>query len=328
MNTQLDTNESWEQRETQIKLERAEEFAKMSPADQVKVLEEEKVKFTKEKEEARKSLGFQKFDPKASAEAKKQTSKDEQTSKDSELAKFEQSLDKKSPQAQPEASEKDSQVDQKRFNELYQAAIRNIESQKPFEFQSMAADDHGRLANHFARMTRITDHSQKSDLSPAEVSDRLLKKQTKPEQIGLTIDIDMGEDQNNHLGLMNLRLELPLASLQEGHFSEKIAKFTNIVLFAATLHDKQQKVSNSKPAEIDQKKSFSQDLEKIKEKSGLKTLRSEGGLNNNPSLEQGDLSTVTFSCNNGAIWGTFDQHGISSNPKELQEALDKIIIEK
>lgn len=328
MNTQLDTNESWEQRETQIRLERAEEFAKMSPTDQIKVLEEEKVKFNKEKEEARKTLGFQKFDPKASAKAKQQTHYDEQSFKDRELAKFEQTLDKKNAKADTEAAERAPQVDQNRFNELYQAAIHNIESKKPFEFQSMAVDDHGRLASHFARMTKITDHSQKNDLSPAEVSDRLSKKQTKPEQIGLTIDIDMGEDQNNHLGLMNLRLELPLASLQEGHFSEKIAKFTNIVLFAATLHDKQQKVANSKPAEVDQKKSFSQDIEKIKEKSGLKTLRNEGGMNNNPSLEQGDLSTVTFSCNNGAIWGTFDQHGISADPKELQESLDKITIEK
>jgi hypothetical protein len=328
MNTQFDQNESWEKREMQIRLERAEEFAKLNPEEQTKLLEQEKKVFQRDQEEARKKMGFQKYEPGKAEQLREVNSQEEKKDKESELSELEKDLGFSTDQKTESKKEK---IDLAKFDQIYKAAIENIKTHKVFQFQSLAVDDHGRLSTHLAKMVSLSDHSQKGGVKPEEIAKRLLNKQANPSQIGLVVEIDMGEDKENHLGLTNISMEIPLASLLDGHFSEKIAKFTNTVLFAATLHQKTQsgliKTTTSQPGKSQEKKSLGS-VDVLKKKSAIRDLGTNKSINSNNYLENGDLSTVTFSCNHGAVWGSFDQHGLPVNQQELQESLDKISIEK
>lgn len=324
--------ESWEQHETQIRLERADEFAKLSPAEQQKILSEEKIKFEKMQKEAKTELGFKPFDP-AKAKADRPTPEQEAAERQKALAKFERSLNTPADAKSKKdgSKEKETPFDEKRFYELFEAAVDNIHGQKPFEFQSVALNDFGAKSSHLAKMTKLTDFSQKKDLPPAEILSRLKEKKASPNQITLRVEVDMGENQNNDLGLTNLSFEIPLVALIEGRFIQKLTKFTNLVFFAALLHDREAKKETKPAAEPPKPKSG--ELEKpIKEKPfnkfGLTKVDENGSLRGGSgAFEQGDTSTVAFACNNGFIWGTFDQHRVPNDPKELQEALDKTSLE-
>lgn len=321
-------HESWEQHETQIRLERADEFTKLSPAEQQKILAEEKTKFEKMQKEAKTEFGFKPFDP-VKAKADRPTPEQEAADRQQALAKFEQSLNS-SPDSKPKKESpkgKEAPFDEKRFYQLFEGAVDNIKGQKPFEFQSMSLNNLGSQSSHSAKMLKLTDNSQKKDLEPGEILSRLKEKQASPNQITVRVEVNMGEDQNNNLGLTDVSFEIPLASLMDGHFIQKLTKFTNLVFFAALLHDKQKKqglkpgaeTPNSKPGEA-KKPTKEQPFNKF----GLIKLAENGGLQGGAgAFEQGDTSTVAFACNNGFVWGTFDQHRAPDDPKELREALDK-----
>ena len=306
--------ENWEQREAQIRREKADEFSKLSPAEQAKILAKEKAEFESNKSKLREDLGYKPFDP----EKHKKTS-----------TGFEHSLDKKTDKKVKLPPE-----DLKRFYELFDAAADNISGKKAFPFEASAVDDLGKTARFKAVMSKLTDHSEKSQLSPQEILERLNQEKSSPYQIGITILIDMGEQKDNHLGLTNLSMEVPLVALLSGHFTEKVAQFTNLVLFAAALHDKQQKELSKIAPNITKtdKKPESPVLEKISKTESLYGLQVYDAASQiNPTagaLEQGDTSALTFACNNGSVWGQLDLSGKMASGVELQESVDKISKEK
>ena len=306
--------ESWEQREAQIRKEKADEFSKLTPDEQAKILAKEKAEFEADKAKLRNDLGYKPFDP----EKHKKSS-----------TGYEHSLDKKT-----DKKDKLPPEDTKRFYELFNAAAENIAGKKAFPFEAAAVDDLGKTPKFKAVMSKLTDHSEKAELNPEQILERLNQEKASPYQIGVTVVIDMGEQKDNHLGLTNLSMEIPLASLLSGHFTDRIAQFTNMVLFAAALHDRQQKeLSKIAPAFSKQdKKPESPTLEKISKTQnqyGLQVYDTSSQVTPTiGALEQGDTSAITFACNNGSVWGQVDlSHKIASGV-ELQEAVDKISKEK
>ncbi|MCC6643462.1 hypothetical protein IT411_01825 [Candidatus Peregrinibacteria bacterium] len=312
MADQKHSPESWEQKQAELEKDNADMLAKMTPEQKADFLAKEKIEFQKNQDKLRADLGYKKFDPEEHKKA---------LAGQKESTGFEQSLDKKKEKLPP--------ADLKRFYELFTAATENIDGKKKFDFQSAAIDDLGKPVQHLARMSRLTDHSQKKVLQPAEILDRLQKEEASPFQIGLQIDIDMGEDKNNHLGLTNLSLEVPLVALLEGNFSERISHFTNLVLYAAVMHDKQQKEqAKAAPAVAGVPQQPSKTVEKFEQeeqKFGLSQVGSSGSiLPSHGGLEFGDTSTVTFNCNNGSVWGLLDLNAKPASGETLQESVDKI----
>lgn len=306
--------ENWEQREAQIRKEKADEFSKLSPTEQAKILAKEKAEFEANKSKLREDLGYKPFDP----EKHKKPS-----------TGFEQSLDKKT-----DKKDKLPPEDLKRFYELFDAAADNISGKKAFPFEAAAVDDLGKTAKFKAVMSKLTDHSEKSELNPQEILERLNQEKASPYQIGVTVMIDMGEQKGNHLGLTNLSMEIPLIALLSGHFTERVTQFTNMVLFAATLHDRQQKeLSKIAPnAPKSDKKPESPTLEKItktEKQYGLNVYDASSQVTPTAgALEQGDTSAITFACNNGSVWGQVDLSHKMASGLELQESVDKISKEK
>lgn len=306
--------ESWEQREAQIRKEKADEFSKLTPAEQAKILAKEKAEFEDKKNKLREDLGYKPFDPDKHKKAS---------------TGFEHSLDKKT-----DKKDKLPPEDLKRFYELFNAASENISGKKAFPFEAAAVDDLGKVAKFKAVMSKLTDHSEKTELNPEQILERLNQEKSSPYQIGVTVVIDMGEQKDNNLGLTNLSMEIPLVALLSGHFTERIAQFTNMVLFAATLHDRQQKEMNRLvPAgtKVD-KKPNSPTLEKItktESQYGLNVYDASSQINPTAgALEQGDTSAITFACNNGSVWGQVDLSHKMASGVELQESVDKISKEK
>lgn len=324
--------ESWEKKDAQIRLERAEEFSKLPPEEQEKILAEEKIKFHKAQQKLKQDLGYGDFDPgHQGSEDKKREDRERKEQADA-LEDLEDEMDTNIEA--PSKAEKQTELEtaeQKRFEALFQAAEENIEQQKDFQFTSAALDDFGRQIKQSAYMRKIVDHSQQKALNSREVWARLQKGESRPNQIGVVIEIDMGEDQNNSLGLTNLRLELSLASLLDGHFSEKLSRFTNLVLYAAVMHARQ-KQQSSVPVMQDDREGSPAGNERINtelSERGVSQIGENGGLDMAKGIfESGRTGTVAFSFNNGAVWGTFEEHGAPNNPKELQESLDKTNIDK
>lgn len=322
--------ESWEKKEAQIKLERAEEFSKLSPEEQEKILAEEQIKFQQAQKKLKQDLGYGDFDPDQVGASDKTGEEEEKKEKVAALENLEAEMDTKTEA--PSGAEKVPETEaQKRFEALFQAAEENIEQQKDFRFTSAALDDFGRQIKQTAYMQRIVDHSQQKNLDSREIWKRLQKGESRPNQIGLVIEIDMGEDRNNSLGLTNLQLELSLASLLDGHISEKLSRFTNLVLYAAVMHDRQQKQLPVQAAKDDRETSpaIDNNIDKELSDKSISQVGDDGGLNMAHGIfEGGRTGTVAFSFNNGAVWGTFEEHGAPHNPKELQESLDKTKIDK
>jgi hypothetical protein len=323
----LSQPESWEQKEIQIKLERAEEFAKLTPDQQNKILAEEKIKFEKTKAAAREDLGYKPFKP---GQKKAETIRQEDEEKARELAKFEGGDKGKRAPGAPEQKDKPKEMttpEMKRFMEIFNAAVENISGKKPFEFTSMSVDNLGQPAKHHAIMKKLVDHSQFNDLKPEEISRRLQHQETSPWQIGLQIEIDMGEDQKNHLGLTNLALELSVASLMDGHFSEKLVRFTNLAFFAAALHKKNKEKQMAPPKDVAKKNELKIDQTSTNQaqKFGVSKIGEDAALAVvAPAIAIGPNAPAIFAFNQGSIWGTIDSQGTPANPKELQETLDKI----
>lgn len=323
--------ESWEQREAQIRAERAAEFSRLSPEEQQKLLAGEKKTFEESQQKLRQDLGYGQFKAERSPGPSDRTVEDQE--REQAVAEMEGRLLERDSRAAPqEKNEQESLLDLKNFLILFDAAVDNISGHKPFEFPSVALDDFGRPVTQKAFMRQIFDHSQSHKLRTDQIRERLLKKEARPEQISLDMEIDMGEDQNNSLGLTNLHLRLSLASLAEGHLTEKLARFTNLVYFAAFLHHRQQSQLPVTPAEgnrprpaTEQDNLYSQQ----KRRFAIGELSANGGLQLGDGIfEQGQTGTVVFSFNNGAVWGTFDEQGAPASPHQLQEALDKINLEK
>lgn len=323
--------ESWERKEAIIRAERAEEFARLSPEEQQKILAEEKKAFEQSRQKLRADLGYGSFDQDA---AKKPALSPEAEEQEKALAarEMEQKLSNPEPPGRPaEKKEHHSTVDLPKFLALFDAARENIARQKPFEYQSVALDDFGRPVSQRAYMRGLFDHSQQLALDPDKIRQNVLKGKTRPEQISLDIEVDMGEQGDNSLGLTNLRLRLSLASLAEGQLLEKLARFTNMVYFAAHLHDRQKKlpVSGKEKEETGPVSPQHIEIEKQKRQFKFGQLAADGGLRQSDGLfTGGNTGTVAFAINNGAVWGTFETHGAPSSPLVLQEALDKINLEK
>jgi hypothetical protein len=331
----LNQNESWEQREVQIKLEQAEQMAKMSPEQQAKFLLEERARFQEEQVKLKKELGYgEHYDP-AKAKADPARQKEEQQQKEAELRFFEHREDP--DRAKKMTPEQKESLQKQEFKKYFDAAAENIEQKKPFDFKSVALDNFGRQVIHQARMVKLTDHSQKNDLKPAEIWQRIEKKQAKRSQIGLKFDVDMGEDKKNSLGLTNVSMEISLESLMEGGLTEKLSRFTNMVYFAAQAHDRARQTElpaspatgTDKPKTAKPEKKTNPALEQNYKKYSINySDKGEGQVNSAGALEQEGGSPVVFSLNNGEVWGSFRPETVPNNPKELQEALDKIANEK
>jgi hypothetical protein len=335
----LDQNESWEQRRVQLELERAEEFAKLSPEKKALVLQEEKLRFEQEQSRLKKELGYSDhYDP-AKAKASPEQQKAEQRQKEQELRDFQKSL---SRDQKTDRSSRESEIMHlEEFHRYFNAAQENIQLKKAFPFKSVSVDDFGRQVKFAGRMVKLVDHSpdlKEKDLKPGEIWQRVEQKKTKPSDIGLKIEINMGEDKNNHLGLTNIGFEMSLEYLMEGGLSEKLSRFTNLVFFAAMMHERQNKlalpvqpdVRSGAPAKKigeEQKKltAINQALQKF---SVMQNGTNERLSGSQGELNERKITTVAYSINNGQIWGTFDSHGAPVNPRELQEALDKINLEK
>ncbi len=326
---QLVNPESWEQKEVQIRLERAEEFAKLTPQEQQKTLDQEKIKFHQEQTKARENLGYKKFE---STHPDLARTKEEARQKADELAKFEKNLDQKNKKEG--LKEKPEDLDLKRFKEILTAAEENITKRKSFEFQSIDLDNKGQRVTHQAFMTKLLDHSQKNeDLTAGQIWQRIEQKAALPTQISLQIEVDMGEDKGNHLGLTNLRLEVSLASLLDGHFLEKLTNFTNMVFFAAELHHRQGQAEQKKPLPPEPDKNAAAKVDQTTVQAaapfGLTSLVTNGSIL--PSIgafQAGQTTAAAFSFNQGAVWGTFDTQKVPANPRELQEAYDKLTADK
>lgn len=323
--------ESWEQKEAQIRQERAEQFAKLPPEEQQKILEQEKIKFQQEQERLKKDLGYGDFDPESHQAKIKHGQEHEAAAKKTEIAEMEAKLRQPKPETEhQEVKEKTPNIELAKFLTLFDAAVENIKQQKPFEFMSVALDNFAQPIKQKAYMKKLFDHAQKADLPPAKIRERLTKGQTKPEQISLELEIDMGEDKNNHLGLTNLQLKVSLASLIDGQLTDKLARFTNLVLYAAVMHDRQKKATTQekttqRPAPTDREKELTKETEKF----AITQVKDQGGLfGSDKDFEQGLSSPVAFSFNNGSVWGTFDSQGAPANLKELQESIDKTSKEK
>lgn len=306
--------ESWEQRETQIRKEKADEFGKLTPAEQANILAKEKVDFDASKKKLREDLGYKPFDP----EKHKKSS-----------TGFEHSLDKKT-----DKKDKLPPEDLKRFYDLFNAATENISGKKEFPFEAAAVDDLGKTARFKAVMSKLTDHSEKTALNPEQILEHLNQEKSSPYQIGVTVMIDMGEQKDNHLGLTNLSMEIPLVALLSGHFTERVVHFTNMVLFAATIHNKEQKeISKIIPAgPKTDKKPESPTLDRIhktESQYGLQVYDTSSQVTPTVgALEHGDTSAITFACNNGSVWGQVDLSHKMTSGVELQESVDKISKEK
>jgi hypothetical protein len=330
----LNQNENWEQKEVQIKLERAEEFSKMTPEQQAKVLVEEKARFQEEQAKVKKDLGYgEHYDPsKAKADPRQRDL--EAKAKAEELAMFEHRED--SGQSKKMTPEQKEVLEKKQFKEYFNAAAENIEQKKPFEFHCVALDDFGRQVAHQARMIKLIDHSQRNDLKPAEIWERIEKKQAKRGQVGLKFEIDMGEDKRNSLGLTNISMEMSLQSLMEGGLAEKLSRFTNLVYFAAQAHDRAKPdtpppaaTGTERPKTAKPEKKANPALEQNYKKYSINySDKGENQINSTGALEQGESAPVVFSLNNGEVWGNFNPNSVPNNPKELQDALDKIGNEK
>ncbi len=306
--------ESWEQREAQIRKEKADEFSKLTPSEQANILAKEKADFSASKNKLREDLGYKPFDP----EKHKKSS-----------TGFEHSLDKKT-----DKKDKLPPEDIQRFYDLFNAATENITGKKAFPFEASAVDDLGKTARFKAVMSNLTDHSEKLELNPAQILERLNQGKSSPYQIGVTIVVDMGEQKDNNLGLTNLSMEIPLAALLSGHFTERISHFTNMVLFAATIHDKAQKESSkiASASPKTDKKPESPILDRIHKTAnryGLQVYDTSSQVTPTAgALEQGDISAITFACNNGSVWGQVDLSHKMASGAELQESVDKISKEK
>ena len=223
------------------------------------------------------------------------------------------------------------EINLERFLILFDAAVANIDGNKPFGFDSAALDDFGNMSTQNAYMRRLIDHSQMGGSDASGIRSRLENKKTRPEQISLDIEIDMGERKHNStLGLTNITLRLSLASLMEGGLSEKLTHYTNLVYYAVQLHTRQKQLQTTKPDEVDTNRRQTQqtEIDEQKRRFALGELSENGSFQQIDGLfAQSTTNTVAFSCNNGSIWGTFDSHGAAVNRLELQEALDKISIE-
>lgn len=279
---------------------------------------EEKQKFEQSQAKVREDLGYKPFKP---GQKSPEVLKLEEEEKKRELASLE-GKDQKKEQAKEFPS-----AEMKRFMEIFNAAEENIYWKKPFEFTSMSLDDFGRPSKHHAVMKKLVDHSQHEDLQSDKIRQRLEKKETKPWQIGLQIEIDMGEDKNNHLGLTNLELEVSVTSLLEGHFSEKLARFTNLAFFAASLHQKSKNSQMEKPKEKASKNEpkINQSATTQGQKYGVSKIGEDAALAViAPAIAIGPNAPAAFAFNHGSVWGTIESQGNPANPKELQEALDKI----
>lgn len=320
--------ESWEQKEAQIRQERADQFTKLSPEEQANVLAEEKVKFQETQAKLKEDLGYGDFDPKEHQAKLKSDRQKEAAAKQAEVNQMEENLRRPKEEAGPkESKEQKPEIDLAKFLSLFTAATENIKQKKPFEFESAALDDFARPVKQKAYMKELFDHSQKAVLREEQIRERLEKGQAAPEQISLTLEVDMGEDKNNHLGLTNLQLRLSLAALTDGHLTEKLARFTNLVLYAAVMHNRQkvagvrqQRTGTQYENEADKTK----EIKKETEKFAITQMGESGGLQNASRVfELGETGSVVFAVNNGAVWGTFESHGAPVNPKQLQESIDK-----
>ncbi len=330
--SKLNQTESWEQKEVQIRLERAEEFAALSPEKQAEILVREKAKFQEEQARLKKELGYgEHYDP-AKAKVDPARQKQEQEQKEAELRVFEHRED--SDQSKKMTAEQRESLKEQEFKRYFEAAVVNIEEKKPFDFRSVALDDFGKQVVHQARMVQLLDHSQKNDLKPAEIWQRIENKQAGRGQIGVKFEIDMGEDRKNNLGLTNVSLEISLESLMEGGLTEKLKRFTNLVFFAAQSHDRALKkqpaatpAGPSKTARPERKENDA--LERNYKKYSLNYSDKDSRLATpEGAVKQGGTTPVAFSFNNGEVWGSFNPDSAPVDPKELQEALDQIGNEK
>lgn len=321
--------DSWEEREKQIRLERLYEFAKLSPQEQQKILQEEKIKFQKYQEQARESLGYKKFNSENINLSEDQ--KKEEKLQEAELLKINQEL-QQGDQVQSEKSGENEIADDinedklfKRYKEMYFAAVENISKKISFEFSSISLNDKGRNSIHKAFMTDIIDNSEgeKKENDYSKIWQKIERKEISPNQITILFEIDMGEDKDNNLGLKNLSLEIPLGALLDGKLSEKLSRFTNIIFFAADQYKRRNNFNiqgrnqdnEQKPVKI----LTNQELQKI----GI-TRINEGPVRPNiGEFAKGNTNTIAFSFNNGFIWGTLDSFNLPQNPQQLSEAIDK-----
>ncbi len=306
--------ESLEQRQKDRAAE--EEISGLSAEERKKRQEEQRLKYEKEKAEIKKSLYGDLATEKPAASSDQKPERPEESKK-------------------PKSNEQKEKEDRENFKKLFDAAVENIKSKKAFRFEGIDADNLGRPASHLATMTALLDHSQKGEKKPEDIWKRVENKQAKLGQIGLQVEIDMGEQKNSNLGLTNLKMEISLESLMNGGFIEKMTRFTNLAFFAAHLHSRQQKEAPQafevpQPASSKKQKTpLEQDVEKNYKNYGITSVADKGGLENTDALfEQGRTDTVAFSFKNGAVWGTLDTQGAPADPQKLQEAVDKLPKEK
>jgi len=338
---QLPSPERWEDKEAQIRLERAEEFSQLTPAEQAKILTGEHEKFLREREKTKQEMRYGEFNPAAKENAQEKAAREkreqEQTAKELAALEGKTKGGKPAPKEKGQSREQREKERAEKFKTYFNAAGENIEKKVDFQFKSAALNDFGKEVVHHARMIKITDHSQKADLKPEEIWKRYEKKEAKEGQIGLQIEINMGEEKNNNLGLTNLKMEIALSSLIDNTFSEQMKKFTNMVFFAAHMHDRQVQLLPATPEAAREQKKKPDGKENKQQKAldqaykqySINQAADHGGLEAAAGyFEQERTGTVAFAFNNGDVWGTFDSASTPVSTKELQEALDKINQEK
>jgi hypothetical protein len=201
----------------------------------------------------------------------------------------------------------------------------------PLKFPTFSLDDFGNTMEQSAKLTKFVDHSQKADLKPDEIKNRIVEKKSSPLNIGLVVEI--GSITPNTLNLKNLSMEIPLASLMNSSLTEQIKAFTDTVLLAMVCYDRQKNnlppVKQDKPGPEKKEEPRPVPVTPTAKKAGIGEIMQGGNVvNTNGGLEIGDTSTVTFRCNDGFIWGNFNVHRAAQNPKELPEILDRITKEK
>ncbi len=317
--------DSWEEREKQIRLERMDEFSKLNPQEQQKILQEEKLKFQKSQEQTRESLGYKKFNSENIDFSEEK--EEEEKLQEEELLKINQELQQgyqPSVKKEKQSNQNEEQLYQ-RYKEMYFAVVENISKKLSFEFRSISLNDKGRNSIHKAFMTDIIDNSEggKKESDYSKIWQKIEKKEMSPNQITILFEIDMGEDKDNNLGLKNLSLEIPLGALLDGKLSEKLSKFTNIVFFAADQYQRKNNFNIQERSQNNQQKPVKiltdQELQKI----GITRINGGSVRPNIGEFAKGNINTIAFSFNNGFIWGTLDSFNLPQDPQQLSESIDK-----
>lgn len=330
--------ESWEAKLKEIQAE--ESYLKLSPEEQTKKLAEEKKAWENTKTKLKKDLyNFESLPDPADDEKLVQAEFTDAVKVSKESSRYDNmpDLPQKETTDQERADEKKKFEESKKefenpermreFLKTFDLCLKYIQEKTDLKFPTYSLDDKGKFVEQTAHCLKLTDHSKKGNLNPAEIAQRLKDKKTHPLHIGLIVEI--GNVKENYLSLKNISMEVPLSSLKYEDLISQLKNFTNTVLFAMLCYDNQKKITPAGEA-VDKKSQMAKPihLNETSKKTGLQDLNQGGKVTiNNGALDIGDNSIVSFQCN-GQVWGKFDLKKAEQNSQKLPEQIENIKREK